>query len=61
MVENFPDKLFTKMINKQLDIKIEQFTQEFNLVQRKINKKAASLNEIPPEIWKTRKFNDLLL
>ncbi len=49
------------MINNQLDIKIEQFTQEFNLVQRKINKKAASLNEIPPEIWKTRKFNDLLL
>ena len=25
------------------------------------NKKAAGLDEIPPEVWKTREFNDLLL
>ena len=25
------------------------------------NRKAAGLNEIPPEVWKTRKFDDLLL
>ena len=25
------------------------------------NRKAAGLNEIPPEVWKTRKFDDILL
>ena len=25
------------------------------------NRKAAGLDEIPPEVWKTRKFNDILL
>ena len=25
------------------------------------DKKAASLDEIPPEVWKTRKFDDMLL
>ena len=52
-----------KKINNQLDIKREQFTQgELNLGETKIkNRKTARLYEIPPEIWKTRKFNDLLL
>ena len=36
--------------------------QEPNLVLRKItNRKAAGLDEIPPEVWKTREFNDILL
>ena len=51
------------MINTQLDIKLGQFTEEeVNIVLTKIrSRKAASLNEIPPEIWKTTKFDDLLL
>ena len=26
-----------------------------------VNRKAAGLNEIPPEVWKTRQFDDTLL
>ena len=57
------DKLITKIINNQLDIKLEQFTQEeHNVVISKIkNWKAASLDKIPAEVGKTRKFDDILL
>ena len=53
----------TRIIIKQLDIKLEQFMQEeLDSVIRKIkNRKAGGLDEIPPEVWKTREFNDLLL
>ena len=53
----------TKIICNQLDIKLGQFKQkELNLVRRKIkNRKAAGLDEIHPEIWKTRKLNNILL
>ena len=35
---------------------------ELDLVLKKLkNKKASKLDGIPPEVWKTRKFNDLLL
>ena len=53
----------TKIISNQLDIKLGQFTQEeLDSVLRKIkNRKAAELDEIPPEIWKTREFDDILL
>ena len=53
----------TKIINKQLDIKLRQFMQEeLDSVLRKIkNKKVAGLDEIPPETWKTREFDDILL
>ena len=53
----------TRIISKQLHIKLGQFTQEeLDSVLRKIkNRKAAGLDEIPPEIWKTRKFDDILL
>ena len=52
-----------RIISKQLDFKLGQFTQEeLNSVQRKIkNRKAAGLNEIPPEVWKTRELDDILL
>ena len=52
-----------RIISKQLDIKLGLFTQEeLNLLLRKIkNRKAAGLDEIPPEVWKTRKFDDILL
>ena len=55
-------KSITKSISNQLDIKLGQFTQEeLDLVLRKIkNRKAASL-EMPPEVWKTREFDDIQL
>ena len=51
-----------KIINHQQDIKLGEFTQEeLNRVLRKIkNRKAAGLDEILLEVWKTRKFDDLL-
>ena len=53
----------TRIIRKQLDIKLGPFTQEeLDPVLRKIkNRKTAGLDEIPPEMWKTRKFDDILL
>ena len=53
----------TGIISKQLDIKLGPFTQEeLDSVLRKIkNRKAAGLDEIPPEVWKTRQFDDILL
>ena len=53
----------TRIISKQLDIKLGPFTQEeLDSVLRKIkNRKAAGLDEIPPKVWKTRQFDDILL
>ena len=53
----------TRIISKQLDIKLGPSTQEeLDSVLRKIkNRKAAGLDEIPPEVWKTRQFDDILL
>ena len=46
-----------RIISKQLDIKLE-----LDPVLRKIkNRKATGLNEIPTEVWETRKFDDILL
>ena len=52
-----------KIINNQQDIKLGWFRQkELNVVITKIkNRKAAGLHEIPQEVWKTRKFDDILL
>ena len=53
----------TRIISKQLDIKLGPFTlEELDSVPRKTkNRKAAGLDEIPREVWKTRKFYDILL
>ena len=53
----------TRIISKQLDIKLGPFTlEELDSVLRKIkNRKTAGLDEIPPEVWKTRQFDDILL
>ena len=50
------DKPIKKIIDNQQDIKLGEFMQEgLDVVQTKIkNRKAAGLNEIPPEIWKTK-------
>ena len=52
----------TRITSKQLDIKLGPFTQEgLDSALRKILKsKAAGLNEIPPEVWKSRQFDDIL-
>ena len=59
----FTDEPITKIIDDQLDVKLGQFTQEeLDVVLTKIkNRKAADLDEIPPEIWKIKKFGDILL
>ena len=51
-----------RIISKQLDIKLGPLSlQKIDSVLRKFkNRKAAGLDEIPPEIWKTRQFDDLL-
>ena len=56
-------ELITRIISKQLDIKLGPFTkEEHDSVLRKIkNRKAAVLDEIPPEVWKTRQFDNILL
>ena len=52
-----------RISSKQLYIKLGQFMQEeLDSVLRKFkNRKAAGLNEILPEVWKTREFDDILL
>ena len=55
-------ELITRIISKQLDIKLGPFTQKLDSVLRKTkNRKAAGLDEIPPEVWKTREFDAILL
>ena len=55
-------KPITRIIRKQLDIKLGPFTLELDFVLRKIkNRKAAGLDEIPLEVWKTRQFDNILL
>ena len=52
----------TKIISKQLDIKLGQFTQELDSILRNIkNRKEAGFDQITPEIWSTREFDDTLL
>ena len=53
------DKPITRFINNQLDIQLEQFTQEeLNVLLTKIkNRKAICLDEIPAEVWKIKNFH----
>ena len=52
----------TKIVINKLDMKLGQFMQvELDSVLRKtLNRKAAWLDKIPPEVWKTREFDDIL-
>ena len=58
-----PHEPITKIICNQLDIKIGQFTQqELHSALRKIkNRKAAGHDEIPPQVWKIKELDDILL
>ena len=60
---NVTNEPITRIISKQLDIKLGPFPQkDLDSVLRKIkNRKAAGLYEIPPEVWKTRLFDDIVL
>ena len=53
----------TRIVSKQLNIKLGQFMQEeLDSVLRKIkNRKASELDEISPEVWKTRELTGILL
>ena len=53
----------TRIISKQLDIKLGPFTQEErdSVLRKTKNRKVAGLDDIPPEVWKTRQFDDILL
>ena len=53
----------TKIISNQLDNKLGHFIQEeLDSKLRNIkDRKAAGLDEITPEVWKTREFDDILL
>ena len=57
------DEPITKIISNPLVTKLGHFTQEkLNVRLTKIkNRKAAGLDEIPPEVWKTRKFDNIQL
>ena len=57
------DQPIQQIIDNQLPIKKGPFSEEeLETVQKKLkNKKAPGLDEIPPEVWKTRRFNDILL
>ena len=56
------NKAITKFINNQLDIKQELFTQEkLGVVRRKIKNRKADFGEISPELWKTKKIDNLRL
>ena len=61
-IQNFIN-IYCKIISQQLDIKLEPFTlEELDSVLRKNkNRKAAGLDEIPPEVRKTTQFDGTLL
>ena len=60
---NVTHEPITRIISKKSNIKLGQFTQEeLDSVLRKIKtRKAAELDKIPPEVWKTREFDDILV
>ena len=50
-----------RIISKEIDINLEQFTlEELDSVLRK-NRKAAGFDDVPQEVWKTREFDDIQL
>ena len=52
-----------ELLVSNLDIKLGPFTlEDLDTVLRKVkNWKAAGIDEIPPEVWKTKQFDDILL
>ena len=56
-------KPIIRNISKQSDIKRGQLIQEEldSVLRKNRNRKAAGLDEVPPEVWKTKKFDNILL
>ena len=58
-VTDKPIKNYYGSIDKELQLFMEEGIEQY---WKKIkSRKAADLDEIPPEEWKTKKFNDILL
>ena len=56
------DETISKIINNQQDFTLGQFTQnELEVLTKIKNRKVVGLDEIPLEVWKTGKFDDILL
>ena len=53
----------SRIICKQSDIKLGQLTQKEldSVIRETKSRKAAGLVEIPPKVWKTRQFIDIML
>ena len=60
---NVSDTEIEKIAENPLNIKLGKFKKEEldAVLKKNINKKAAGLDNIPPEAWNTLKFNDILL
>ena len=56
------DKTITKIINDQLEIKLGQFLhEELDVELTKVqNRKHAGFVEIPTDVYKTMKFDDMM-
>ena len=51
----------TEEINGQLDIELGHFMDKDAVLKKIKSRKAVGLDEIPDEVWKTRKFGNILL
>ena len=53
---------YPKIIDGQQDIRLRQFTEVgLETVLKKKSRKSIGLDEIPAELWTTRKYDDILL
>ena len=57
------DTVVEQIVDYPLDIKLGNFldAEIIEVIKKTKNKKAAGLDNIPPEVWKTQAFNDILL
>ena len=60
---NVSDTVVEQIVDYLLDIKLGNFldAEIIEVIKKTKNKKAAGLDNIPPEVWKTQAFNDILL
>ena len=60
---NVSDTVVEQIVDYPLDIKLGNFldAEIIEVIKKTKNKKAAGLDNIPPEVWKTQAFNDILL
>ena len=60
---NVSDNEIETIIDQPLNIKLGNFTEAelVEVLKKTKNKKAAGLENVPPEVWKTQAFNDILL